>query len=372
MNIKIGSIIREMRAKQGVTQEQLAAFIGVTPQAISRWEGENGYPDIETLPQIADFFSITVDELLGLHRAEKEARRQEIHRKIKENVELGVQEGALDEARLFAAEFAGDEKIQEYLADTICRVHMWEDTPDLSRLSEAERIYRTLIDTTKDHAFRNNLLESLAYLYAVAFKDRQKLEQTLNELPLMVHSRESVGADAFWALDKRLAPKQDYIEKLTDGLGRALTGYIIDCMDNSREMWDLKIALLKKVIGLYQFVFGEDMLFYHTRVADLYRIIATYKVAQGKYDDALSCLEAMLAHIQKKHAAKVGERYESPFMSELALYENLTGLGEFHDLTVHNEAWYVLTGKLTQPRYDPIRDTPRFQKILEELDEIAQ
>ena len=39
--------------------------IGVTPQAISRWESEGGYPDIELLPALADFFSVSVDELIG-------------------------------------------------------------------------------------------------------------------------------------------------------------------------------------------------------------------------------------------------------------------------------------------------------------------
>ena len=48
MNLKIGAIIKTLRQNKKITQEQLAAFIGVTPQAISRWEAGNGYPDIVT------------------------------------------------------------------------------------------------------------------------------------------------------------------------------------------------------------------------------------------------------------------------------------------------------------------------------------
>lgn len=47
MIIKIGAIIKKLRTENSITQETLATAIGVTPQAISRWEAQNGYPDIE-------------------------------------------------------------------------------------------------------------------------------------------------------------------------------------------------------------------------------------------------------------------------------------------------------------------------------------
>ena len=56
MNIKIGAIIKKLRAENNITQETLANAIGVTPQAISRWESEGGYPDIELLPALAEVF----------------------------------------------------------------------------------------------------------------------------------------------------------------------------------------------------------------------------------------------------------------------------------------------------------------------------
>ena len=62
--IKIGKNIKKLREKKSITQEKLANYLGVTPQAISRWESETGYPDIELLPMIADFFDVTIDDLL--------------------------------------------------------------------------------------------------------------------------------------------------------------------------------------------------------------------------------------------------------------------------------------------------------------------
>lgn len=53
-----------MRKRQTVTQEQLAEALGVTNQAISRWESESGYPDIEYIIPIANFFKVTANYLL--------------------------------------------------------------------------------------------------------------------------------------------------------------------------------------------------------------------------------------------------------------------------------------------------------------------
>ena len=168
MNLEIGAIIKNLRTQHKITQDQLATFLGVTPQAISRWEAGNGYPDIETLPSIANFFSVSTDELLGMNRTEKEKRRDEIYLEMQKQAESGEDnEETILTARKYVAEFPSDERIQMNLADSICRAYMWNENPDLDILEEAEKLYLTLIDTTKDSEFRYELLESLSSLYAV-------------------------------------------------------------------------------------------------------------------------------------------------------------------------------------------------------------
>ena len=65
MQIKLGEKIRKLRQRDGRKQEDLAVALGVTNQAVSRWEANGGYPDIEMLPAIANYFHITMDELFG-------------------------------------------------------------------------------------------------------------------------------------------------------------------------------------------------------------------------------------------------------------------------------------------------------------------
>ena len=62
--INIARVITKKRKEKGVTQEELAKYIGVSGASVSKWETEQSYPDILLLPQLAAYFNISIDELL--------------------------------------------------------------------------------------------------------------------------------------------------------------------------------------------------------------------------------------------------------------------------------------------------------------------
>ncbi len=72
MNLTIGTNIKNLHVKRGITQEQLAVKIGVTPQSVSKWERNECYPDITYLIPIAEYFAVTIDELMGMNEEKKE------------------------------------------------------------------------------------------------------------------------------------------------------------------------------------------------------------------------------------------------------------------------------------------------------------
>ena len=72
MEIKIGSKIKMLRKKNGLTQEQLAESIGVSFQAVSKWENDISLPDITLVPVIANFFCVSTDEVLCYDSTEKD------------------------------------------------------------------------------------------------------------------------------------------------------------------------------------------------------------------------------------------------------------------------------------------------------------
>lgn len=64
MNETIGNRISKYRKEKGMTQEELAATLGVSSQAVSKWENDISCPDISLLPQLAKVLDVTTDELL--------------------------------------------------------------------------------------------------------------------------------------------------------------------------------------------------------------------------------------------------------------------------------------------------------------------
>lgn len=63
--LNIAQVIVHHRRKRGATQEELAYFMGVSKASVSKWETGQSYPDITFLPQLASYFNISIDELIG-------------------------------------------------------------------------------------------------------------------------------------------------------------------------------------------------------------------------------------------------------------------------------------------------------------------
>ncbi|MBQ9145041.1 MAG: helix-turn-helix domain-containing protein [Clostridia bacterium] len=69
--MELGNKIKQLRQKTGLTQDQLASKLGVTAQAVSKWENSVTMPDITLLPQIAIEFGVTIDDLFNLTLEQK-------------------------------------------------------------------------------------------------------------------------------------------------------------------------------------------------------------------------------------------------------------------------------------------------------------
>ena len=65
--MQLGRRIKELRKKRNITQQDLAEMLGVSYQAISRWENSITSPDITVLPVLANIFNVTVDYLLDVN-----------------------------------------------------------------------------------------------------------------------------------------------------------------------------------------------------------------------------------------------------------------------------------------------------------------
>ncbi len=82
--LRLSENMIELRRKKGVTQEELADFIGVTKASVSKWENGLSMPDIILLPQLAAYYDVTVDELLGYEPQLSKEQIQKIYHMLAE------------------------------------------------------------------------------------------------------------------------------------------------------------------------------------------------------------------------------------------------------------------------------------------------
>ena len=74
MKLSIGEKIALLRKEKNITQTELAEYLCLAPQTVSRWEVGNGAPEISLLPKIAAFFGVSIDDLFGLKVAGDDGR----------------------------------------------------------------------------------------------------------------------------------------------------------------------------------------------------------------------------------------------------------------------------------------------------------
>ena len=123
MILTLGEKIRELRKRDKRTQEALAEAIGVTCQAVSRWESGYTYPDVELIPSIANYFGITIDELFGYENDRDERINSIIEKVDSFNYKFRGDDEWVDEClsvlREGLAEFPQNERLLIELAETL-------------------------------------------------------------------------------------------------------------------------------------------------------------------------------------------------------------------------------------------------------------
>lgn len=71
MDLNLGSIIKRLRIEHSITQEELAAYLGISFQAVSKWETGTTLPDITLLPKLAAYFGVKIDDLFAVNHEDE-------------------------------------------------------------------------------------------------------------------------------------------------------------------------------------------------------------------------------------------------------------------------------------------------------------
>ncbi|MBO5403009.1 MAG: helix-turn-helix transcriptional regulator [Clostridia bacterium] len=183
MKIRFGEILKDLRRKNDITKEELADILGVTSQSVSRWEKGACYPDMELLPAIANYFNVTVDDLLGM----KEIRsRERLNAIFTEGLNLERESKYEDAVGVFRAalkNFPDNIALTSELALALSKCESVNNKKEAIALSE-----KVLARCTNEK-IRSTVRANLCYLYRdCGFND--KAEETARTLPHIWECRE--------------------------------------------------------------------------------------------------------------------------------------------------------------------------------------
>ena len=112
MDIIIDKRLRELRAKRGNTQEDLATFLNISYQAVLKWERAESIPDTVLLPRIATYYDVTVDDLLGVGEIRKKEVINSYKEKSKEFSRVGKIDGDMSNSQRLLSRFADEKNLE--------------------------------------------------------------------------------------------------------------------------------------------------------------------------------------------------------------------------------------------------------------------
>jgi len=331
--IQLGEKIRTFRRRDGRTQEALASELGVTPQAISRWEKGLCCPDMSMIPSIANVFGVSIDELFGYDN-ERSKKVDALYERIREMIRAndGV-DTCMDDcvalARESLIEFPGNEKLTLalasalYTAGYVRRGERHTCGPDgfavydtarhrtYPEWQEAVKLYEKLLPTLTDGKLRRQAVIELSQLYKNLGEGARALALAENA-PGLYGSAPFLRINAFDGRDAVAACGEALLETV-----RTSGELMVQILLNDQAIPPRAAAdLLQNGADLFRLVCTEgDYGLNHGFLACLHLLRSYYLWRSEARDEAFAALDMALAHARS--ADRLPLQGDSPYTSPL-------------------------------------------------------
>ena len=309
MQLTLGNNIRTFRRRDRKTQEALAEALGVTSQAVSRWESGGSYPDMSLIPSIANFFGVSIDELFGYegertHRID--ALAAEINRMNTRNngKDVCVAE-AVALARSALVEFPGEVKLMLSLASVLFNAgyvrygenHLIDEEgysiydtakhQTYEEWCEAVVLYEKVLETLPNGALRNRAVMELSQLY-LNLGEHEKALALAESAPDLWNCREFLRA---YTCDGKQYVKA-HSETLLETI-RACAVFMINITTGDHHLSSHeKAACVASAIRLFETVCPDGNYgCHHGYVASLELLYSLYLWLDDRQDAAFAALD---------------------------------------------------------------------------------
>lgn len=363
MNIYFGENLKKLRKERELTQETLADFLGVSFQAVSKWERSESYPDITMLPVISDFFNVSTDRLLGIDLIEKDKKINEYCDNYSNLWNAGKIEEARDMLKQAVTEFPGNYDLLSKYMNALIQARHGEEY--LMRIKpEVDKIY----DIIQNHCTVDSIriwvkklmcryLRNLSLIKGNNFflSDAEKI---LEEMPIMQNTRD-YEAMFMYPYDKEKQAKAcaNGTMELLKLFGEIMNRKNDNPLDYDENIVESYINLVEAVMPDGDYGKCTYLMVYN------YGILGVKKYLKGDIKTAINCFEKSL-FLAKKYD-------ELPKITTHTSF-SVEGL-EFNKI----KAYKGCNGKLLErvkfllfnryPLSEEFKSSEEFRKILENI-----
>ncbi len=330
MQLDLGTKIRQLRRRDGRTQEALATALGVTAQAVSRWEANGSYPDMNLIPAIANFFNVTIDELFG-YTDNREQRLDALIARIQAECRAETMDECLALAREAMVEFPGNQRVMLCLASVLyqagyvrhCEHHLTDtdgyavyDTQrhrTYAEWREAIALYEKALPDVKAMPLRRQAIRELSQLY-VNTGAYEKALDLADAAPDLWGCRELLRISACDGRRQARACGEALLATVRASAELMVQAVLINQQLLTAEE---KVQALQCALGLFRCVctdgnYGE----HHAFIGKINLLFSAYLWLAGKKDEAFAALEDGLHHFHTYEEAsrKGSAAYNAPLV----------------------------------------------------------
>lgn len=360
MEFKFSQKLKELRAKKNITQEQLARHLQISPQAVSKWERNEGYPDIMLLPRIALYFDVTIDDLLGI---EKERIKEQIKAWEDESYAYEAKGDVMANHALWEAayaEYPNEVQVIYQYSRALWNVFMLDTKKNRAYGEKMVVLGEELLEITADQDTRTGVIQILVYAY-----DELGDQEKAKKYAWMMGS--------FWTCREMLLSNimdgEEGLEWKQNFLCYALTHqFVQQAIDIARQYTDEeRIKVYHTMFAIYDAVYPNgDYGFEAVHISNYYGTLAYLYAKMGNREGTLDALrEAVRFALMFDRKENDGQQYTSPLFNKLTISysgtKNYTG----------NTCSQRLKG-LKRKVYDFLREDADFMEIQKILETNAQ
>ncbi|MBQ9131643.1 MAG: helix-turn-helix transcriptional regulator [Clostridia bacterium] len=364
---QIGQRIKQFRKQNGLTQERLAEYLGVTDKAVSKWECGLTAPDLALIMPLARILHVSADELLGGKKEETDAKRLEYDEHYENNMKYDIREN-YRVAQQAVKDYPNDYKYLVFLAHaemSMAYASECKEDPQsqffIEMMQRAIKHNELVIEECENVAIREEAIWNCMLCYK-ALGDHDKALECANMFPERSRFTKNHALDVCLQGEKQVQHKKWTVYNKLQAL----------CIAFSRiyQFADKKepyvIAALDAEEAILQVVFPDGNYHnFHKNLVCAYQIRAEFEILEGNLDQAMAYLRIMMEHARKvpqgeKHTLDgVFEGIEVKYPVDYRMTYVINGLDD-----IEKPIFEQLKNRLMQKRYTPLFDREDFQALI--------